>query len=243
MHVLITRREALNEQTAQLLSARGHIPVSIPLAQTIDTATEFTDREYGGILFTSQAAIEVLGKRPTQLKRLVRQNCPVYCVGDETAEQAISVGFTAVHSAGGNSGDLSHLVVSKFRKSAGPLLYLAGVSRSGSLDQKLIQSGFTVNLVEIYDSTLLDPGKIALESALQAASKGCGLLYSTRSAIHLFNLCETHSLSKCLNLCGFVAISTNVAKAVEPLTTQPILVAQTPSQRAMLDSVELFQQS
>ena len=241
MQVLITRRQTLNAQTAGELNKRGHQPVSLPLALIVDAGADIPARDYEAILFTSQAPFEVLHDRPDDLERWIDSGCPVYCVGDETARQARLAGFESVCSACGNSEDLVRLIKSKHPKAVRPFLYLAGTVRQGGLERDLAHGGFEVELVEIYRSELLDPGRTALKSALQAASKGCGLLYSRRSATHLFQLCEKHDLQECLNLRGFVAISTNVAKAVEPLTTQPILVAKTPSQTALLDCVDQFQ--
>lgn len=231
MKILITRSQSMNENTAAVLVAMGHEPIGCPLVEIVDTGASIPETNFGGVIFTSQAALEILAERE-RAGELLSRSLKVFAVGKRTAEQARVLGFSNVIAGDGNVDGLAELIdKSDCQK---PLLYLAGVDRA----MELASAAAEIVLVEIYQAQLLDPGKGRLQAALDEVSDGCVFLYSVRTACHLFELISQHNLEKCIVNVAFIAISKKVANAVASELSLPVLIAHQPSQLAMIDLVE-----
>lgn len=230
------RSQLLNERTAEVLVALGHEVVECPLMEIVDTGATIPTGDFDGIIITSQSAIEALASRETEGELLPR-SLKVYAVGEHTAEQARTLGFSDVVAGKGNAAGLVDLInQGEYKK---PLLYLAGVDRAIELTSTKAE----ITLVEIYQARLLDPGKDKLQSALEQISGGCAFLYSVRTASHLLELTSRYNLEKAIANVAFIAMSKRVAKAIDPKISLPILVAHRPNQMAMIDlvaEVEMF---
>lgn len=231
MKILITRSQSMNENTAAVLVALGHEPIECPLVEIVDTGTSIPVADFSGVIFTSQAAMEILSERE-KAGGLLSRSLKVFAVGERTAEQARTLGFTDVIAGESNVDGLMELInKSDCQK---PLLYLAGVDRA----MELAGAAAEIVLVEIYQAQLLDPGKGRLQVALDEVSDGCVFLYSVRTTCHLFELISQHNLEKCIVNVAFIAISKKVANAVASELSLPVLIAHQPSQLAMIDLVE-----
>lgn len=220
----------MNENTAAVLVAMGHEPVQCPLVEIVDTGASLPVADFDGVIFTSQAAMEILAERE-QAGELLSRSLKVFAVGERTAEQARALGFSDVIAGEGGAEGLAELIdKSDCQK---PLLYLAGTDRAIELTSAAVE----IVLVEIYQAQLVDPGKDRLQAALDEISGGCAFLYSVRTASHLLELISQHNLEKCIANVAFIAISNNVAKVVAFEMNFPVLIAHQPNQMAMIDMV------
>jgi len=240
MQVLITRRKAMNDRTAAILTAAGHQPVSCPLVDYVDTGADIPTINISALIVTSQAALDILAERIGQETLKFTQTMPIFAVGEATALSAKELGFTDVRCAGGNAASLIELIAGFPKIDDLPMLYLAGIDRSVDIASKLAGKNIDVHLLEIYRAELLDPGKETLECALKKIRSGCALLYSVRTAIHLLELCSKHKLEILLADMVFVAISQKVANVVSERIDNMIIVAKRPDQQAMLDVIEVM---
>lgn len=230
MKILITRSQSMNENTAAVLVAMGYEPVECPLVEIVDTGASIPATDFGGVIFTSQAAMEILAERE-KAGELLSRSLKVFAVGERTAEQARALGFTDVVAGEGGAGGLVDLIDQS--QLAKPLLYLAGVDRAVELTSSAVE----IILVEIYQAQLLDPGKDRLQIALSALSDGCAFLYSVRTASHLLELISRHNLERTIENVAFIAISETVANAVASEIDLSVLIAPQPNQMAMIDLV------
>lgn len=228
MKILLTRSHFLNQKTAEVLSAEGHTGIECSLVKLIDTGATIPDHDFGGVIFTSQAALEILAEREKQ-GRLVSRSLDVFAVGKKTANSAIRLGFTNVFTGAGGAAALSELIDQ--RGVNGPLLYLAGIDRAFEFQKTGIA------LVEIYKARLVDPGKNKLHQALVEISDGCAFLYSIRTATHLLGLISQHNLEKAIENVAFIAISKSVAEVVSKLTKSTVLIADDPNQQMMIEQL------
>ena len=231
MKILITRSQSMNENTAAVLVAMGHEPIECPLVEIVDTGVPVPETDFGGVIFTSQAAMEILAERE-EAGEVLSRSLKVFAVGERTAEQARALGFTDIVAGEGGAEGLAELIDNSDCRN--PLLYLAGVDRAIELTSTAVE----IVLVEIYQAQLLDPGKQQLQVALGKVSGACAFLYSVRTASHLLELISQHNLEKCIANVSFIAISNRVAKAVAPEINLPVLVALQPNQAAMIDLIE-----
>lgn len=221
----------MNENTAAVLVAMGHEPIECPLVEIVDTGATIPVADFGGVIFTSQAAMETLAERE-KAGEVLSRSLKVFAVGERTAEQARALGFVDVVAGDGGADGLADIIDrSDCQKS---LLYLAGVDRAIELTSEAVE----IVLVEIYQAQLLDPGKDQLQTALGEVSGGCAFLYSVRAASYLLQLISRHNLEKSIANVAFIAISNRVAKAVASEISLPVLIANQPNQMAMIDLVE-----
>ena len=159
----------------------------------------------------------------------------VYCVGKSTENACRAHGYGGVIVSAPDSKSLE-VRIAKAR-SVKHLVYFAGEHRFSDLEIKLGMLGKSVNLLEVYRAELVNPGKDVLLEALNQVSGGVCLLFSARTAIHFFRLCDDLVILKDLELRGLVAISPHVANAVGPLTKFPIWIAEKPDLDAMISEV------
>ncbi|MBL4599576.1 MAG: uroporphyrinogen-III synthase [Rhizobiaceae bacterium] len=234
MKVLITRSRTMNQNTEFALDAKGYTGIGCSLVEMIDTGNEIPKVGYGGVIFTSQAALEILEEREKN-GQMISRTLNVYAVGEKTGELARKLGFTNVFISNGGAQALNDLIdETKFEK---PLLYLAGVNRAYNF--------LTIDtvLVEIYEARLSDPGKEFLQWALNQVSGGCAFLYSVRTATHLLDLISHHNLEKYIENVTFIAISKMVAEAIASKIKLPVQTATDPSQAQMIELLGKIEKS
>lgn len=238
MRLLVTRPEPDAGRTAAALRARGHIVIVVPLLRIEAIA----DAELGGgpwaaILITSaNAAAAIAGHRCLpQLCRL-----PVFAVGDRSAEAMRVAGFDDVTSADGAADDLVRLVAARLKPPA-PLLYLAGLDRSGDLAGVLGERGFPVRTVAIYRAVMASG---LPRPAVEALAQGLdGVLhFSRRSAEAYVNAARgagllDHALKRPIHFC----LSAQIAELIAQAGGGDIRVAPQPVEAALIGLISSAQ--
>ena len=233
---MVTRPEPDAERTAAALRALGHKVIVVPLVRIEATA----DAAIGGgpwaaILITSANAAAAIArhKRLPELRRL-----PVFAVGDRSAEAMRAIGFGGVASADGDAGDLARLVAARIKPGA-PLLYLAGLDRSGDLAGALGRHGFAVRTVEVYRAVLAVDFPHAAVEAFNRGVDGV-LHFSRRSAEAYVTAARSaglhdRALEKPIHFCLSAQIAEPLARAgggnvrVAPVPVEAALLALIPS--------------
>ena len=162
LRVLVTRIQKAAEKTARALHESDHEPVLLPLFELVDTANPAPVGSYDGYVFTSGNAIEILKLRGWTTPDT---NCVAYCVGDETALAAKTLGFSSVSSANGNAQDLANLIGERLHCKPAKLLYFAGIRRSSDLSAALNNPSITLDLAEIYKIERVFPNRESKRSA------------------------------------------------------------------------------
>ena len=234
MHVLVIREESASRKTAQRLRAASHVPVILPLMRIVPRGTAIPDGTFDAIVFTSAFAPALFSglKGAESLLRL-----PVFCVGDATASAARKAGFGDISSCGGSAQALADQLVRVMKDTGARILYPGARDKAFDLVAVAADSGFTITEFELYCADLVDPGQVALASALRETGNGAVLLHSARSAQHLGHLIEKHQLGAQAASLTFIAISENVAmtaKGALPAENFLVLVAKLPEEDAML---------
>lgn len=177
MHLLLTRPEADNEPLAGRLRAAGHRVSGAPMLE-IDAlgGGPIDDRPAAGILLGSANAVR------HGAARLARRELPVWCVGEATAAAAAAAGFRDLRVGGGDGATLARFVIEQARPDDGPLLYPCGVERRPEPERGLLQAGFRVEAVPVYEAREADGLPEAVADALARGDIDAVLLYSPRSA-------------------------------------------------------------
>jgi uroporphyrinogen-III synthase len=231
VRLLVMRPEPDAERTAATLRARGHTVIVAPLVRI----EAITDAAIGGgpwaaILITSaNAASAIAGHaRLPELRRL-----SVFAVGDRSAEAMRAAGFGEVASANGDAGDLARLVAARIEPQA-PLLYLAGLDRSGDLAGALGQCGFAVHTVTIYRAVLASDFP---KAAVEAFARGVdGILHFSRRSAEAYVTAARgaglldRALKKPIHFC----LSAPIAEPLAQAGGGDIRIAPAPAEAALL---------
>lgn len=240
MRLLVTRPEPDAGRTAAALRAHGHAVIVAPLLR-IDA---IVDAEIGGgpwaaVLITSaNAAVAIAGHQCLpELRRL-----PVFAVGDRSAEAMRIAGFDDVTSADGVANDLAVLVAARLKPPA-PLLYLAGIDRSGDLAGALGERGFRIRTVAIYRAVVAPGLPRAVAAALAQGVDGV-LHFSRRSAEAYVNAARgagllDRALQKPIHFCLSAQIGEPLARA----GGGDIRVAPQPVEAALIGLISSAQRS
>ena len=232
MRLLITRPIDDAVAIAELLRARGHVPIVAPLMDVqFRDGPEITLDSVQTLLATSANGVRAIARRT------LRRDVPIYAVGPQTAEAARSAGFKTVHSAEGDSMALVEFVSARVDPAKGTLLHAAGAETAGRLRQALQAKGFTVETTVLYDAT---PVAVLPENAratLQDGTLNGVLLFSPRSAKTFAALTTDAKLAAACEKLDAYCISAATAAALTPLTFARVAVAGAPNQDAMLELI------
>jgi uroporphyrinogen-III synthase len=222
MRVLVTRPPHPGERTARRLAEMGHEPIMLPLsapAHDPDAAFAALANSDGPISVTSAEAIRVLTERPDDLAPYLSR--PLFAVGDVTAEEARTAGFTDVIASSGDGADLADRIAQRdtARSDKPNLLYLAGSPRAETFEARAAELGLTVTTVECYRMRRLDIPDQLLRDLFSAHEPDAILFYSRRTAEDFFALKEISANLDALIGVRLLCLSQAIADAI-PVTLQ-----------------------
>jgi uroporphyrinogen-III synthase len=233
VQALVTRPCAAAQSLAAALARRGIGAIIAPLveiryrlAMTLDLAG------VQAVLCTSANGVRALARINAE-RRL-----PLFAVGEATAAQARSEGFSAVTAADGDVDDLARLALTRLCPRDGRLVHAAGSEVAGDLAGTLRRQGFDVARETLYEARpvgALDPATL---HALRAGGVDFALFFSPRTGAIFARLAAAAAVAEC---CGsIVALSISAAADAElgPLPWRERRVAAPPTQAALLDVLD-----
>ncbi len=183
-----------------------------------------------GVVLTSVNGVRALAHRTR------RRDMPCYAVGDATARQAATCGFTSIQSASGDIDDLARLISAHCDPDAGALLHATGSVTAGDLAAMLAPKNFSVRRKMLYDAKTVQTLPPEAEKALQGAALDGVVLFSPRTARHFTNLVAKAGLSAALGRLTLFALSENVDNAAGDVWGKRI-IARHPDQETLLQAV------
>lgn len=229
--LLLTRPEADCEPLALALAEMGVETISAPLMKIdFHAGQPLTLNNVQGLLLTSANGARALAGRTDE------RDMPIFAVGDATAREAHSVGFTRVESALGDVDALAALVSRKCTPENGSFLHIAGKVQAGDLSGSLEAAGFVVRREILYSAepvhTLSDNTvELIKDSALDGV-----VVYSPRTARILDQVIESQELSDALTRSTLFALSQNVSDATV-FSWHNRIVARVPTQESLLKAI------
>jgi uroporphyrinogen-III synthase len=229
MRLLLTRPREDSQTLAEILRARGHVPLIEPLLDIrFDDNVMIDAGRYRAVLATSANGIR--GLMRTQAIAPLRR-LPLFAVGPATARQAETAGFGLIHTAGGDVDRLGAFVANSLPTTGKPLLHVSGKAAAGDLKAALAARGYDVERIIMYEAvkaTGFSPAALVF-----LRHPGGVLLYSPRTAAIFARLATAlDDLSPELNV---YCLSRAVADKLTALKSMTIHVAKHPDQKALLD--------
>jgi uroporphyrinogen-III synthase len=228
MRILVTRPLADSEEIAACLAERGHQALVAPLlTPRFDQGPKPELGDVRAILATSANGIRAL------VAHTARRDFFVFAVGPQTAQQAKISGFTQVRNADGDAKALAE-AVARWADPKDILLHVCGQDAPATLAESLTLKGFTVRRAPLYAiepaTQLPRDAQVALRNKLLDGA----MFFSPRSARIFRVLADGLPTDRLTAFC----ISPASAQALAPMSFARMLVAQRPSQAAMLALLE-----
>lgn len=224
--VLVTRPEPGLSETLAAVSAAGWVPYASPALLITPHRLQASSLQFAACVLTSGQAVQAA-------QAALPPTCPVYAVGDRTAQRARVAGFHAVHSAQGDAEALAALIASRQAQAAGPLLLLSGARQGMALVEQLRQIGFRVVRRVAYTAQPVSQiGQDAL-AALENGQISYCLFFSSESAESWISALPEVGRTIASRATGIV-ISQAVADVLKKAGWAHIVVARKPTAQAML---------
>ncbi|MDB5522665.1 MAG: Uroporphyrinogen synthase [Rhizobium sp.] len=239
MRVLIIRPELQAKQTAGKLAELGHEPIIFPLFRPQHDPVQCLDAlksNYAALAITSAESVRCLRQLGPALEPYLA--VPLFTVGRRTARLARDLGFTNVISASGNGHDLAAVVagfVAGSTNAVKPILYLAGVRRSGIFEHTLRDNDIACVTAEIYD---MEPTSYTLEqqqAILVNRAVDAAFFFSRENANAFFGLEVFQQSKEALRKTLFFCLSRNIAEAVPEALRNSAVVSLNPDEDELLD--------
>lgn len=230
---LVTRPQNEASLLAEHLARRGIGTVVEPMIEIV--ARDAAPPDLAGVqavLCTSANGARALA-RASGVRGL-----PIFAVGDATARAAREAGFAAVDSAGGDVADLARLVALRLRPADGKLLHVAGSEVAGDLAGALGAAGFAVERAVLYEARAAAALTPATRRLIADEEIDLALIFSPRSAAIFARLVAAAGVDDGLAATAALSISAAADAALGDLPFRARLVADAPTQAALLACVD-----
>jgi len=228
--LLITRPKAQSEEFAAQVEATSpgrFAPIISPLLEIRPEPGSVDTSGAQALLFSSRNGVREFAKRSTE------RGLPALCVGNATAREAASLGFSAM-SAGGDASGLAALAAQSYLPDFGFMLHFRGAEAASDVTGALLGEGIPAEERIIYDQFPLYLTDEAITAVHQ--KKALATAFSPRSA----NLLASGIASVDARQLSIVAISENAAAPLRSADINEIYVAQLPNTRAILKLLQIF---
>ncbi|MEY9125450.1 uroporphyrinogen-III synthase [Bradyrhizobium yuanmingense] len=240
MSILVTRPHPDNAATADNLRTRGHAVLLAPALKLEPVAFQGeSEVSYDAVLVTSANAIRAIAP---QLPDLGLLELPLFAVGEHTAAAAREAGFAEVIVAGGDAASLREKVMQSARdkvlKKNSTLLYLAGVDLSRDLGGELGAEGFHVVTQTSYRMAPVKHLPREVCEGFAAHGIEAVLHYSRRSARAFLDAARDEGVEISALAIPHCCLSETVAGVLRDAGASQVLVAATPDETALFDTLE-----
>lgn len=216
--VLILRARDEARRTAAALEARGHQPLILPLeeAQPLDQGPP--KGTFAGFAVTSARAVPALARYFPADPR------PIFAVGERTGEAARRAGFPDVRIAGGTAPDIARLTDAGGLSVGTALLYAAGRTRTGTLEEAFDAAAIPYVVWEVYEMIGLAPDEAAVASVLAGSAPDAVFVLSAGQAEAFCGLAAR--LPKLFQpMPAILALSRRIAGALSPALRRDAIIS------------------
>lgn len=235
MRALVTRPRAEAAVLAAELARRGIDTLIEPMIEIVARNAALPDvATIQAVLCTSANGVRALARTSAA------RDVPLFAVGDATAQAARAAGFHAVESAGGDVEDLARLAIQRLRPTGGKLLQVAGSKAAGDLAGRLGAAGFAVERAVLYDARPADALTGAATDAIGDGKIDLALFFSPRTAAIFARLVMAADIADGLAATRALSISAAADAALGELPFRQRLIAEAPTQAALLTLVDEF---
>jgi uroporphyrinogen-III synthase len=242
MRVVVTRPEKSGLKTAELLRARGHDPILLPLTAPVhqtEAATAALAREPAYLAVTSAEAIRALVNAGADLSASLQK--PIFVVGQASALAARDAGFQTIITGESDGAALAHLIAEKTRNDVslrGTICYLAGSPRDAGFEQTLNALNVPFETAEIYQMRQIAWQPSQLQERLTDQPIDAVLFYSSEAVRIFFALLKDEGLLAPLRQSRMICISAKVLSHIPEAFPDAAYASAEPNESQMFDLLE-----
>ncbi len=235
--IVVTRPKGDEEIITQALQDLGHFVIHEPLTEIFLNHTirghlqAALEDEPAAIIATSRHAVQALALLSDY------RDLFVLCVGNATAELAISLGFTRVESGGGDVESLLEFITSGYDDEA-KFLYISGEHIRSDLPLILESFGMQCNRVIAYQAIATEALSETLVEQLKRGQIDAISFFSPRNAKIFCELLEESGIGKAASVIDAFCFSEDVAEAADDLDWNNIIIPTEPTLASLIDSVD-----
>ena len=235
MKILITRPEPDASDLALKLVSRGYQVLTAPIVDIVQYKDTLINLErISAVITSSKNGIRALANASND-----RSTC-LYVVGKGSKEEAERIGYKNINVGPGDAKGLCDLVCKQLSPSDDDLLCASGMHQSFDMHKYLISKNFSITKVVLYEVKAKKNFPIKIIRAMKNKEIDALLFYSPRVAELFVKFLKEKNLVK--QACNFdvICISKKVAKKIENIGWQRVLIAESPDQSSifsLLDSV------
>jgi uroporphyrinogen-III synthase len=234
--LLVTRPEPDASDTAGRLSALDCEPTVFPLMTMEVTEARLPEAEgLNGLIVTSTNALRALGEKGVLTSYL---GLPLFAVGQKTAVAARAAGFAEVRAADGDAGALVDLVGA--HAGTGTYFYPCATETARDLPKALAGAGLLVIAAEIYRMAAATRLSEEIAAQLADGAFAAALIYSRRTAVLFAELTELVLSPAQRRKLTLICLSENVAAPLVAHGFPRIVLADFPSEEAMMAATLSF---
>ncbi len=201
--ILVTRPIDEASATAEKLEAMGHTVIIAPMIR-IDPVSFEIPADNRSLIITSKNGARY------GLANIGNKARPIFAVGDETAAEAVKLGFSNVAVGPGTVRQLMPMLlecgISEKRKYS----YLCGNNISYDISSALEAEGIDSENVITYQSRPMRAFSAGVQEAMEAGEIDIALFYSPRTATTFEETAAEYGRSDWLSKIDAVALSTRV---------------------------------
>ena len=232
MHIVITRPKEDSLYLINNLIKLGHIVTHLPVIKIEKLKSKKINLlNYQAIIFTSSNAVKFMDVEKFNSK------IKCFCVGKATEAAAKNIGFTNTYFSEGTVDSLIELIIRTLDNKSKKLLYLSSEFISKDLDKDLNKEGYLVDRISNYTSL---PVEIIDEKTLNFLEKNppnAIFIYSSKSAINLFNLINKYSLLNLVTQSHLMCISEKVLLVLKQIKWKKVFVFSPGEEEFLLNKI------
>lgn len=223
LKIWVTQTHPRALESAKDFEALGMTAIPIPVLNIeFSTSDILSPASDNLLIFTSRNGVRAFSAKHQN------RHYDIVCVGDATASLARGIGFKNVTSVGGTSDDVVDWIKSNIPSSR-PLYHCAGRHVRGQITETLQALGYNAQRIEYYAS------HPAQNVAVDSQDVDYVAVYSPLGAKRIAQLWADKDISHIKFLC----MSEAVHNALNGLTQGPVLIAERPNQRELLNRLKL----
>lgn len=233
MRIVVTRPAEDARAMAAALSERGHDVLIHPLLEVVFRPLSFSLCDgVSKLIVTSRNALRSLAASEV-LSEL--RGCPIFCVGEATAEYAVHLGFADVRTGPGTAKGLADVILQMPKpERQGIFLYLTGEHLAFDLEAELKAHGVNVRRAIAYETR--EAPEAAKHQLVENLSEGVDgvILMSPRTASVFACMLKQAKVPKANSPLTCYCLSEAVAAPLQQIADITIRVAPKPSEVDLL---------
>ncbi len=230
--ILVTRPAQAIEEFCAALEPEGFETFSEPMLEIVPEDFVCPDlSDYQALIFTSANAVHVFAARCPE------RDIDVYCVGDNTAEQAREYQFNILYNAKGGGEELASLIVSQ-KGDGRKFLHIRGAHVAKPIDRMLAAEGVQVDTLVVYRAEKVSELSADCISAIKSSAIEAVTFFSRRTAENFIYLAVNNGLEDDLKNIKALCISERVLEYVRTYAWADTYAAGSPDRKGMLALVK-----